>query len=326
MFKGKKMKAVIYTQTGGPEVLQIADIAEPVMKPDEVLIAVEAISIEGGDIVSRTSQPLLPGESLGYAAVGSILEVGESVKNLKPGQKVATFNWRGAYAERRAVPAFHCFPVPEGLDPRIAAAIPVGPGTAAWAFHLGNLQPGQTVLVLGAAGGVGMAAVQLAASKGARVIGTGTRAESLEKLRKFGLHEAIVVNGQQQAGEQVRTLMGGNKVDLLIDTIGGEALSDGLGVLKDGGKAILIGILAGRNHKIDSEYLLLHRITIIGCLLGQEWRDSQIARELVNELMSMAAEGKLVVPLDSTYPLERAAEAHERAEVRGRLGRVIITL
>lgn len=320
------MKAVIYSQTGGPEVLQVVDIAEPVIKPDEVLIAVQAISIEGGDIISRNSQPLQSGESLGYSAAGTILEVGKSVTNLKPGQIVATFNWRGAYAERRAVPASHCFPVPDGLDLRIAAAIPVGPGTAAWAYHLGNLQPGQTVMILGAAGGVGMAAVQLAAGKGARVIGTGTRSESLEKLRGFGLDDAIVVNGQKQAGEQVRKLLGGNKVDLLIDTIGGEALSDGMGVLRDGGKAILIGILAGRNHKIDSEYLLLHRITLIGCLLGQEWRDCQIARELVNELMVRAAKGELIVPIDSQFPLERAAEAHARAEVRGRLGRVFITV
>lgn len=319
------MKAVTYAQPGGPEVMQLVDVAEPVIKPHEVLIAVEAISIEGGDIISRNSQSLQPGEYLGYSAVGTILATGSDVQGLAPGQKVATFNWRGAYAERRAVPAYNCFPVPTGLDPRVAAAIPVGPGTAAWAYHLGKLQPGQTVLILGAAGGVGVAAVQLASRMGARVIGTGTRAESLEKLRQFGLDDAIVV-GEKQAGDQVRELLGGNKVDLLIDTIGGDALSDGVEVLRDGGTAVIIGILAGRNHMIDTEYLLLHRITLIGCLLGPEWGEKQIARDLVNELMQLAANGELTVPVDSTFPLEKVIEAHQRAETRGRLGRVFMTL
>ena len=319
------MKAVTYEQPGGPEVMQLVDVAEPVIRPHEVMIAVEAISIEGGDIISRNSQSLQPGEYLGYSAAGTILETGSDVNGLVPGQKVATFNWRGAYAERRAVPSYNCFPIPKGLDPRVAAAIPVGPGTAAWAYHLGKLQPGQSVLILGAAGGVGAAAVQLASRMGARVIGTGTRSESLERLRQFGLNDAIVV-GEKQAGAQVRELLGGNKVDLLIDTIGGDALSDGVEVLRDGGTAVIIGILAGRNHMIDTEYLLLHRITLIGCLLGPEWGEKKIARDLVNELMQMAANGELTVPIDSTFPLEKVIEAHQRAETRGRLGRVFMTL
>lgn len=319
------MKAITYVQPGGPEVLQLTDIAEPDIKPHELLVAVEAISIEGGDIISRNSQMLQPGECLGYSAAGTILKTGSDVQGFVPGQKVATFNWRGAYAEYRAVPAHNCFPIPDGLDQRVAAAIPVGAGTAAWAFHLGKLQPGQTVLILGAAGGVGIAAVQLASRMGARVIGTGTRAESLEKLRQFGLNDAIVV-GDKQAGEQVRELLDGNKVDLLIDNIGGDALSDGVEVLRDGGTAVLIGILAGRNHMIDTEYLLLHRITLIGCLLGPEWGEKQIARDLVNELMQLAANGELTIPIDSTFPLKQAVEAHQRAETRGRLGRVFITV
>ncbi len=319
------MKAVIYSQIGGPEVLQLVDMPEPVIQDNEVLIAVEAISVEGGDIVARSSQPLQPGEALGYAAAGTIIQIGKSVTEFMIGQKVATFNWRGAYAERRAVAEHNCFLIPEGLDPGIAAAIPVGPGTAAWAFHLGKLMPGQNVLILGAAGGVGVAAVQLASSMGARVIGTGTRMESLEKLRSLGLHDAVIV-ADEQAGKQVRELLGGNKVDLLIDTIGGEALSDGISVLREGGKAILIGVLAGRNHMIDTEYLLLKRITLTGCLLGAEWSEKEIARELVKELMVLAANGKLTIPVDSTFTLDQVVKAHQRAEERGRLGRVLITI
>lgn len=119
------MKAITYAQPGGPEVFQLADIAKPDIKPHELLVAVEAISIEGGDIVSRNSQMLQPGESLGYSAAGTVMETGSEVRGFVPGQKVATFNWRGAYAEYRAVPAYNCFSIPDGLDQRVAAAIPV---------------------------------------------------------------------------------------------------------------------------------------------------------------------------------------------------------
>ncbi|WAH61963.1 zinc-binding alcohol dehydrogenase family protein (plasmid) [Pseudomonas silvicola] len=103
------MKAVTYPQPGGPEVLQLVDVVEPSITQDELLVAVEAISVEGGDIISRNSQHLQAGESLGYAAAGTILAIGSNVTGFKIGQKVATFNWRGAYAERRAVAAYNCF-------------------------------------------------------------------------------------------------------------------------------------------------------------------------------------------------------------------------
>lgn len=112
----------------------------------------------------------------------------------------------------------------------------------------------------------------------------------------------------------------------MIDTIGGDAISDGVNVLRDGRTAVLIGILAGRNHMIDTEYLLLHRITLVGCLLGPEWGEKQIARELVNELMQLAANGELTIPVDSTFPLKQVVEAHQRAEMRERLGRVFMTV
>jgi NADPH2:quinone reductase len=317
------MKAAIYHQPGSPDVLHYEDIADPIPADDEVLIRVEAISIEGGDLAGR--RDLTPGknEVPGYAAAGEIVGLGKNVTNFAVGQKVTTFHWKGSHAELRAAPARKTFAIPDGLDIGVASTIPVGPGTAAWALHLAKAKPGQTVLVLGAAGGVGLATVQLAARLGARVIGTGTRPESLARIREYGLNDAIVV-GEKAASEQIRALLGGNEVDVIIDTIGGDALVDALGVLKDGGNAVLIGVFGGRNTMIDAGDLLKHRKTVMGCLLGPEMGDEE-PRRLITELFEMAKSGDLKIPIDATFPLAEAAKAHRRAEERGRIGRVLMT-
>jgi NADPH2:quinone reductase len=317
------MKAAIYHEAGGPDVLKYEDIGDPVPADDELLIKVEAISIEGGDLVGRRDLPPGINEVPGYAAAGTIAQLGKNVTDFEVGQKVTTFNWKGSHAELRAAPARNCFIIPDGLDIGIASTIPVGPGTAAWAIHLAKLQPGQTVLVLGAAGGVGLATVQLAAKLGARVIGTGTRKESLDQIREYGLNEGIIV-GENPASEQIRSLLGGNEVDVIIDTIGGDALVDALNVLKEGGNAVLIGVFGGRSTMIDAGHLLKHRQTVIGCLLGPQMGD-EVPRRLITELFEMALEGSLRIPIDATYPLADAASAHRRAEQRGRIGRVLMT-
>lgn len=317
------MKAAIYHRPGSPDVLHYEDIADPVPADDEVLIRVEAISIEGGDLAGR--RDLTPGkdEVPGYAAAGEIVGLGKNVTNFAIGQRVTTFHWKGSHAQLRAAPARNTFAIPDGLDIGVASTIPVGPGTAAWALHLAKAKPGQTVLVLGAAGGVGLATVQLAARLGARVIGTGTRSESLARIREYGLKDAIVV-GEKTASEQIRTLRGGNEVDVIIDTIGGDALVDALGALKDGGNAVLIGVFGGRDTMIDAGDLLKHRKTVIGCLLGPEMGDEE-PRRLITELFEMAKSGDLKIPIDATFPLAEAAKAHRRAEERGRIGRVLMT-
>ncbi len=318
------MKAAIYSEPGTPDVFHYGEVADPVPADDEVLIRVEAISIEGGDLINRALTRQGPDEVVGYAAAGTILQVGKAVTGLSVGQRVATFQWKGSHATLRAVTATNCFIVPDGLDIGVASAIPVGPGTAAYALKLGALQSGQTVLVLGASGGVGLAAVQLASKAGARVIGTGTKAESLAKLKAYGLTDAIVT-ADQPASEQVRALLGGNEVDLIIDNVGGDALVDALKVLKDGGKAVLIGVFGGRSTMIDAGQILMHRHVIIGCLLGTAMTDPD-ARRLIEELFPMARDGALNVPIDATFPLSEASAAHRRAEERGRIGRVIMTV
>jgi NADPH:quinone reductase-like Zn-dependent oxidoreductase len=317
------MKAATYSHPGTPDVFRFAEVADPVPAENEVLIRVEAISIEGGDLINRSHTRQGPDEVLGYAAAGEIVELGKTVTGLRVGQKVASFNWKGSHAELRAVPAAHCFVVPDGLDIALAATIPVGPGTAAYALDLGGLKAGQTVLVLGASGGVGLAAVQIASKAGARVIGTGTRAESLAKLKEHGLSDGIVTT-EDQASDQIRSLLGGNHVDLVIDNVGGAALIDALEVLKDGGRVVLVGVFGGRNTMINAGKLLWHRHTVIGCLLGAAMEDPH-ARTLIDDLFVKARDGNLKVPIDATFALSEAEAAHRRAEERGRIGRVVMT-
>ena len=317
------MKAATYDSPGDPSVLKLAEVSDPVPASHELLIRVEAISIEGGDLLGRKGTARNgPDDVLGYTAAGEILQVGDAVKGFRVGQKVTTFNFTGSHAELRSAPAATCWRVPDGLDMKVAAAIPAGPGTAALALRLGGLKRGETVLILGAAGGVGLAAVQLAGKAGARVIGSGTSRESLEQLRTYGLSD-LVVTGRIPVSEQVRELLGGNGIDLLIDCVGGPALLDGLHTLKDGGRAVLVGVFGGFTQSIDAGYLLFHRLTVIGCLLGTIMGEPE-NYEIIRDLLEQARQGELKVPIDAIFPLSAAAAAHRRAEERGRIGRVII--
>ena len=317
------MKAATCYRSGAPDVLRYEDVADPAPADDQLLVRVEAISIEGGDTLGRRLMaPADAPQIIGYAASGTVIRVGAKVRGFAPGQRVTTFAFQGSHAELRAVPAATSWVVPDGLDMKVAAAVPCGAGTAALALKLGGVQAGETVLVQGAGGGVGLAAVQLAHQAGARVLGTGTDAASLQVLRDYGLSDAVVV-GAGPTNEQVRRRLNGDGVDLMIDCIGGLALSDGLLALKDGGRAVLLGVVGGQAQPIDALHLLTRRITVIGCLLGAVMAEPPI-HEMVASLLKKAAQGELWIPIDASFPLSEAAAAHARAEERGRLGRVIM--
>ena len=155
------MKAAVYYETGGPEVLKYEEIPDPQCHPKGVIIKVEAIAIEGGDVLSRFGGKLMTNPHVvGYQASGEIIEIGSEVTHLKVGQKVATLNSWGSHAALRAVPARNCWVVPDGYDMKKAAAIPVTFGTAHdCLFEFGRMQPGETVLIQAGASGVGVAAI-----------------------------------------------------------------------------------------------------------------------------------------------------------------------
>src|SRR5271167_3624325 len=216
------MKAAVYYQNGGPEVLKYEDVPDPECHPKGVVIRVEAVSIEGGDTLNRwhgalSSKPHV----VGYQAGGEIVQVGSEVTDLKIGQKVTTVYNFGSHAAMRAVPARNAWPVPAGFDIKLAAAIPVPFGTADdCLFEFGYLKPGQTVLIQAGASGVGVAAIQLAKRAGATVLATASSPGKLERLKPLGLDYGINYAVDDVVTEVMR-FTDNKGVNLVVDPVGG---------------------------------------------------------------------------------------------------------
>jgi len=204
------LKAAVYDNPGGPEVFRYQEVPDPQLTPDGVLVAVEAISVEGGDTLHRASGEVTSAPHIvGYQAAGTVLAAGDQARGLGPGDRVVTVGTDGSHAELRVVPEWFAWPIPPGLATEVAACVPIAFGTADDAlFEFGRLQPGETVLVHAGASGVGIAAIQLAKRAGAQVLATASSDEKLARLAEFGLDHGI--NYRQAAfPEAVRGLTGG---------------------------------------------------------------------------------------------------------------------
>src|SRR3954471_24895811 len=217
------MKAAVIYENGGPDVLRYEDVPDPGCPEGFVLVDVEAISIEGGDLLARAGSPppSVP-HIVGYLAAGTIAEVGAGVEDRAVGDRVVTLNMNGSHASRRAVPAASTWPIPDGLDAAPAACIPVAFGTAQECLcTAGNLQAGQTVLIHAGGGGVGMAAIQIAKQAGATVLATASSDEKLERLVELGLDHGINYASDSFA-ERTRELTDGRGADVILDSVGGQ--------------------------------------------------------------------------------------------------------
>ena len=188
------MKAAVNHEAGGPDVLRYEDVPDPEPGDGDVLVRVEAVSIEGGDTLGRGETGGTDGRPhiVGYQAAGTVIAAGSAVVGLAEGDRVVTVGLDGSHAELRAVPESFCWPVPDGLAIEQAACIPIPFGTADdCLFEFGRLQPGETALIHAGASGVGIAAIQLAKRAGARVLATASRDDKLERLAAFGLDHGI---------------------------------------------------------------------------------------------------------------------------------------
>lgn len=316
--------AVIHTQ-GGPDVLSYGDMPDPEAGPDDVIIAVEAISLEGGDLLHRA---VLPVESfphiLGYQAGGTIIATGAGVNGLAVGQRVAGFGFSGSHAEKFRVPAHHAFPVPDTLDMRIAATMPVTFGTAGWAlFEAGGLKAGETVFIRGGTGGVGIAAVQLAKAAGARVIATaGSR--SGDRMGALGCDHAIAYD-QADYAEEVLRLTDGKGADLVVDLVGGSQaeMTRLVSTVAYRGRLAVVGLSSGEAPSISFWDIAPRNIAVHGVLFGLEMH-SDAAHAMIERYFADAASGKLTMPIAAQLPLSQASEAHRHAEQAKPFGRVII--
>lgn len=316
------MKAAVYFQPGKPEVLRYIDVPQPVCGADEVLIKIEAIALEGGDLINRaTAAPSPQGTVPGYSAAGTIVAVGKNVQNRLPGQRVATIALDGSHAQYRTAPAAWSWVVPQGLDVVTAAAIPVSFGTAARALSSRlHLQAGETLLIQGGAGGVGVAAIQLAKARGARVLATLSGSARVAKLHELGLDVALDYR-QQDIVAQVQTLTQQRGVDSVLDLVG-STLEQSFACLREGGTVVLAGN-AGGSTRADLAALQQANQTLSGLFWGRELANEQ-ARASVDTLLTQARDGALRVIIDREFALQDVVEAHRYAEENRVLGRIIL--
>ncbi len=319
------MKAAVYHRNGPPEVLQLEEVPDPTVGPGMVLIEVEAVSIEGGDTLNRLGGPLVTTPHIvGYQAAGTIVEVGAGVTDRAVGDRVVAVNLYGSHAELFAVPAVTTWKVPDGADITACACIPIAYGTAHdCLFEFGHLSPGETVLVQAGAGGVGMAAIQMAKQAGATVIATASSLARLEPLADLGLDHPVDYSTDDWV-DQVRSLTGGRGVDLVVDSVGGATLQKSVACLGHRGRATTIGS-AGRDFTpFDSSALTRQNQSLTGVYLGGEITTPRV-QQMVQGLVDDVAAGRLAVLVDRTFPLAEAAAAHAHIEGRHAIGRVVLT-
>ena len=321
------MKAAAYTRTGPPEVLEYVDVPDPVAGPKDALVRVEAISIEGGDTLNRLGGAMTATPHIvGYQCAGTVVEVGSAVdgaSGVAVGDRVVCTMASGSHAELVAVPARSVWPVPEGADLVAAACVPIAFGTAHdCLFEFGRLQAGETVLVQAAAGGVGVAAVQLAKRAGATVLGTASNPERLERIAHLGLDHGIDYRATDAVAE-ARRLTDGRGVDLVVDSVGGPTLAGSLRMLAYRGRAITVG-QAGRNPQpIDISSLMGGNQSLTGVFLGAEIATER-ARSMIAGLLDDVAAGRLEVLVDRTFALAEAGAAHAFVESRQAVGRIVL--
>ncbi len=318
------MKAAVYYENGSPDVFKYEDVDDPALHPQGVIIRVEAVSIEGGDTLNRAGGALVTKPHIvGYQAAGTIIDVGDEVTHLKRGQRVVTVNFFGSHAELRAVPARTAWPVPEGLDIQLAAAIPVPFGTAhECLFEYGRLKAGETVLVQAGAGAVGIAAIQLAKHAGARVIATASSEARLEKLKPFGLDHGIDYARQDVVAEVMR-LTDNKGVDVVVDPVGGPTLQSSINALAYRGRISLVGQAGRAGQKVDVSSLMPGNRSLTGVFLGAEIMTERV-HDIIQRQIDDVAAGRLTVLIDRTYPLSEAAAAHAYIESRQAVGRVLL--
>ena len=318
------MKAAVYYENGGPEVLRYEDVADPACPADRILVRHEAISIEGGDTVNRWggALPSRP-HIVGYQAAGEVVEVGAKIKDFSVGQKVVCTGAFGSHAELRVTHPATAWPVPKGMDIRVAAAVPIAFGTADnCLFEYGKLQQGNVALIQAGASGVGIAAIQLAKRAGALVIATASSDERLERLKEFGLDHGIN-HKTEDVVKAVMRITDKRGVDVALDGNGGSSLQASLRCLGWKGRATLIGISGREGNTVDVGSLIAGNRSLIGLALGFEMQTPRV-RATITRLLEEVARGELKVVLDREFPLSEAAAAHAYIESRAAVGRVLL--
>ncbi|HXG86269.1 MAG TPA: quinone oxidoreductase [Pyrinomonadaceae bacterium] len=317
------MKAIRIHEFGGSENLRVDEVEKPTPGADEVLIKTAAAGINYADTMLRQNKYMFSPElpfTLGFEVAGTIEAIGANVQHLTIGQRVLATIRGGGYAEYAIADWRTIVPIPDDLDFGKATALLVQGLTAVGL--LADLKSGQTILIHAAAGGVGSLLVQLAKHKGAKVLGTASTAEKLEKVASLGA-DAGINYSESDWTDEVLAATDGKGADLIIEMVGGEIGRQNFKCLATGGTMTVYGAASGEDFQISALNLLFKMQTVKGYNLNFETRENMAA--FTKELMSHIAENRLEVTV-TEFPLEQARQAHDALEGRKTMGKVVLTV
>jgi NADPH:quinone reductase len=324
------MKAVLCREWGTPDVLRLEEIAGKDLNPDDVRIHVRAAGVNfadslmiGGTYQVKPPFPFTPG----LEAAGEIIATGSSVKRLRVGQRVlAVLRNGGGYADEIVVNAAAAVPIPDAMDFVTAAAFPIAYGTAHFALtHRGHLQRGETLLVLGAAGGVGLPAVEIGKAIGARVLAAAGGADKLAMARSRGADQLIDYR-IESIRDRVRALTDGKGADVVFDPVGGDAFDQALRAVNWEARMLVIGFAGGRIQAVPANLILVKNISVIGVVFGaQSERDPVLISRNLAELLRWWQTGRLKPLVAKVFPLAEAGAALTALLSRSYAGKIVLS-
>jgi NADPH2:quinone reductase len=322
------MRAIEITQPGGPDVLKVVDRPDPRADPGQLLVKVEAAGVNRPDLMQRLGKyPPPPGapDIPGLEIAGTVRAVGPGVSRWRTGDRVCALVAGGGYAELCVVPEPQCLPLPDGLDPIAAAAIPETYFTV-WTnlFQRARLQRGERVLVHGGTSGIGTTAIQLAREWNATIFATAGSDEKCAACERLGAQAINYTTSDFE--EVVRASTAGRGVDVILDIIGGEYLSRNLDCLAMEGRLVQIGLQGGARAEINLSTLMQRRATLTGSTLRPRSPEQKglIARDLEQHVWPLLAAKRVGPVVHATFPLEQAAAAHRLLESGEVIGKVVL--
>ena len=329
------MRAVVATEPGGPGVLALQDRPDPRPGTGEVVLEVAATAVNRADLLQREGRyPPPPGSSdvLGLECSGTVREVGPGVERWQVGDEACALLAGGGYAEQVPVPAGQLMAVPAGIDLVSAAALPEVACTV-WSnlFMVAGLQPGETVLVHGGAGGIGTFAIQLAHAFGATVATTAGSAEKLAVCRSLGADLTVDYREEDFVDvvrEATRDRPGGPGADVVLDNMGAAYLARNLQVLATSGRLVVIGMQGGSRSEIDLATLLRKRAAVVGTTLRARpaAEKAAICAAVEEHVWPLVADGSVRPVVHARLPLTEVSRAHETVEQGSHIGKVLLTV
>lgn len=324
------MKAIVITAPGGPEVLQLQEVADPQLPDGHVLIRIVAAGVNRADALQRQGGHQVPGGWPPYPGLecsGIIAAVGNGVDKWKVGDQVCALLGGGGYAEQVAVPAEHLLPIPKGISLQDAAGLPEVACTV-WSttFMTSHLSSGESFLVHGGSSGIGTFAIQMAKAIGARVFCTAGSEEKLDHCKKLGA-DVLINYKQEDFVKRIKEETGGNGVNVILDNMGASYFQRNLDALSVDGRLFIIGFQGGSTGQLNLGPLLGKRLTVQGAgLRGRSTENkAQIIEEVLTHVWPAVENGQVKPIIFKTLPLGEAAEAHQLLESSAHVGKILLT-